>query len=107
MKAVLIFWRSISHCKFFIYGDTVGIMNDEIRIFNKVGSAYGTTTDVAYIRDNAGIEFLLTATILTNSNEIFNDNQYEIDALGIPFLAAVGREIYRFEKNRLGVFPNR
>ena len=96
-----------SYCKFFIYGDTEGIMNDEIRIFNKVGSAYGTTTDVAYIRDNAGIEFLLTATILTNSNEIFNDNQYEIDALGIPFLAAVGREIYRFEKNRLGVFPNR
>ena len=96
-----------SYCKFFIYGDTVGIMNDEIRIFNKVGSAYGTTTDVAYIKDNAGIEFLLTATILTNSNEIFNDNQYEIDALGIPFLAAVGREIYRFEKNRLGVFPNR
>lgn len=96
-----------SYCKFFIYGDTEGIMNDEIRIFNKVGSAYGTTTDVAYIRDNAGIEFLLTATILTNSNEIFNDNQYEIDALGIPFLAAVGREIYRFEKNRPGGLPNK
>ncbi len=96
-----------SYCKFFIYGDTEGIMNDDIRIFNKVGSAYGTTTDVAYVRDNKGIEFLLTATILTNSNEIFNDNQYEIDALGIPFLAALGREIYQFEKNRHGVFPNK
>ncbi len=89
-----------SYCKFFIYGDTEGIMNDEIRIFNKVGSAYGTTTDIAYIKDDKGVEFLLSATILTNSNKIFNDNRYEIDALGIPFLAALGREIYRYEKNR-------
>ena len=88
-----------SYCKFFIYGDTKGLMNDEIRIYNKVGLAYGTTTDVAYIRDNKGIEFLLSATILTNENEIFNDNKYEIDDLGIPFLAALGREIYQFEKN--------
>ena len=29
---------------------------------------------------------------------VFNDNQYEIDSLGIPFLAALGREIYQFEK---------
>ena len=87
-----------SYCKFFIYGDTKGIMNDEIRIYNKVGLAYGTTTEVAYIKDNNGTEFLLSATILTNENKIFNDNQYEIDSLGIPFLAALGREIYQFEK---------
>tara|TARA_B100000497_G_scaffold76324_1_gene85398 strand:- start:1217 stop:1336 length:120 start_codon:yes stop_codon:yes gene_type:complete len=37
---------------------------------------------------------------LTNENEIFNDNYYEIDALRIPFLAALGRERYQFEKNR-------
>ena len=89
-----------SYCKFFIYGDLKGVMSDEIRIYNKVGLAYGTTTDVAYIRDNMGIEFLLSATILTNENEIFNDNQYEIDSLGIPFLAALGREIYQFEKRK-------
>ena len=88
-----------SYCKFFIYGDTEGLMNDEIRIYNKVGLAYGTTTDVAYIRDKKGIEFLLSATILTNENEIFNDNKYEIDDLGIPFLAALGREIYQLEKD--------
>ena len=87
-----------SYCKFFLYGDTKGLMNDEIRIYNKVGLAYGTTTDVAYIRDKKGVEFLLSATILTNKNEIFNDNKYEIDDLGIPFLAALGREIYQFEK---------
>jgi hypothetical protein len=31
---------------------------------------------------------------LTNENEIFNDNHYEIDALVIPLLAVLGRERY-------------
>ena len=89
-----------SYCKFFIYGDQKGLITDKTRIFNKVGLAYGTTTDVAYIKDDQGIEFFLTATILTNKNEIFNDDQYEYDQLGIPFLAALGREMYEFEKNQ-------
>ena len=88
-----------SYCKFFIYGDKKGEMTNNIRIYNKVGLAYGTATDVAYVKDSNGVEFFLTATILTNKNEIFNDNTYEYDELGIPFLAAVGREIYKFEKN--------
>lgn len=83
-----------SYCKFFIYGDKKGVMTPEIRIFNKVGIAYGTLTDVAYIRDkNTGLEFFLTATVLVNENQIFNDNIYEYEELGIPFLAALGREI--------------
>lgn len=89
-----------SYCKFFIYGDQRGLMTDKTRIYNKVGLAYGTSTDVAYIKDDQGIEFFLTATILTNKNEIFNDDQYEYDQLGIPFLAALGREMYQFEKNQ-------
>ena len=89
-----------SYCKFFIYGDKKGEMTNNIRIYNKVGLAYGTTTDLAYVKDRNGIEFFLTATILTNKNEIFNDNKYEYEQLGIPFLAALGREIYQFEKNK-------
>ena len=89
-----------SYCKFFIYGDKKGEMTNNTRIYNKVGLAYGTTTDLAYVKDRNGIEFFLTATILTNKNEIFNDNKYEYDQLGIPFLAALGREIYQFEKNK-------
>ena len=89
-----------SYCKFFIYGDKKGEMTNNTRIYNKVGLAYGTATDVAYVKDRNGIEFFLTATILINKNEIFNDNTYEYDQLGIPFLAALGREIYQFEKNK-------
>ena len=83
-----------SYCKFFIYGDQKGAMNREIRIYNKVGFAYGTLTDVAYIKDeNNEVEFFLTATILVNENNVFNDDIYEFDRVGIPFLAALGRVV--------------
>ena len=86
------YWDSYS--KFFIYGDQKGAMNREIRIYNKVGSAYGTLTDVAYIKDeNNEVEFFLTATILVNENNVFNDDVYEFDRVGIPFLAALGRAV--------------
>ena len=85
-----------SYCKFFIYGDQKGAMIPEIRIFNKVGQAYGTLTDVAYIKDEKNkIEFFLTATILVNENMIYNDDFYEYDEIGIPFLAALGRSVHK------------
>ena len=83
-----------SYCKFFIYGDKKGTMTPQIRIYNKVGFAYGTLTDVAYVQDKkSNLEFFITATVLVNENQIFNDNIYEFEELGIPFLAALGREI--------------
>lgn len=90
-----------SYGKFFIYGDRKGEMTDAVRIYNKVGYAYGTLTDVAYIRDaRSGAEFFLSASILVNKNGIFNDNQYEYDAIGIPFLAEVGRAVLSYEQSR-------
>ena len=91
-----------SYGKFFIYGDSKERIPDHFKIYNKVGYAYGTLTETAYIIDkSSGIEFLLSATILVNNNEIFNDNTYEYETLGIPFLAQLGREIYlqEYEKN--------
>jgi len=73
-------------------------MDPTIKIYNKVGLAYGTITDVAYIKnEQEGVDFFLAATVLVNQNKIFNDNQYEYDALGIPFLAALGKAVYDYE----------
>jgi beta-lactamase class A len=87
-----------SYVKFFMFGDTTDPMPDHIKIYNKVGYAYGTLTDCAYIKDTKNdIDFMLTATILVNGNGIFNDNTYEYDEVGIPFLAQLGRELYDYE----------
>ena len=90
-----------SYVKFFIYGDQKGAMTNNIRIFNKVGDAYGTLTETAYIQDEASnIEFLLTATVHVNENQIFNDNIYEYDSIGFPFMAGLGRAILNYEQVR-------
>jgi len=89
------------YVKFFMYGDSDDLMPASVRIFNKVGYAYGYLTDVAYITDkNTGIEFILTATIHVNENGIYNDNNYQYDKLGIPFLAKIGRLFYNYESSR-------
>lgn len=87
--------------KFFIYGDVKDTIPKHIEIYNKVGYAYGTLTDCAYIKDTKNnIDFMLTATLLVNKDGIFNDDNYEYEEIGIPFLAQLGREIYNHELNR-------
>ena len=88
--------------KFFMYGDNEDIfIPDEIRIFNKVGYAYGTLTDAALIVDFKNeLAFFLTATILVNDNQTFNDGVYEYDDVGIPFLASLGRKVHEYELSR-------
>ena len=90
-----------SYVKFFLFGDSDTPYPEHIEIYNKVGYAYGTLTDCAYIRDvKNDVEFLLTATLLVNSNGVFNDNDYEYEKIGIPFLAALGQELYDLEIHR-------
>ena len=90
-----------SYCKFFIFGDTTDTINSSIKIYNKIGQAYGTLTDCAYIIDEKnGVEFMVTATLLVNKNKIFNDGIYEYDEIGIPFLAELGRQLYIISKSK-------
>ena len=89
------------YCKFLMYGDDTTQRPDHIRIFNKVGDAYGFLTDVAYIVDlERGVEFMLSATILCNSDGIFNDDTYNYDELGFPFMGKLGRGVYQYECQR-------
>ncbi|MCX2679233.1 serine hydrolase [Galbibacter sp. EGI 63066] len=85
-----------SYGKFFIYGDSKENIPRDIKIHNKVGYAYGYLTDCAYIHDQENdVEFIVSATIHVNENRIFNDNNYEFDNIGIPFLAELGRQLYK------------
>jgi hypothetical protein len=90
-----------SYVKFLVFGDNKNEMPDHIRVFNKVGLAYGFITDFAYVVDFKNkIEFLVSATLHVNDNLIYNDGIYEYDEIGIPFLAELGRQLYQYELNR-------
>ncbi|MBC7920597.1 MAG: serine hydrolase [Ferruginibacter sp.] len=92
--------------KFLLYGDRQDTVPDHLRIFNKVGQAYGTLTDNAYVVDfDRGVEFLLSATIYVNEDQILNDDRYEYDTVGLPFLGSLGRVIYEYEVRRQKKYP--
>jgi hypothetical protein len=87
--------------KFLFYGAAKGRAPKHIRIFNKIGGAYGFLTDVCYFVDFENkIEFFLSATILCNSDGVFNDDKYDYDAVGYPFLKNLGQLVYEHEVKR-------
>ena len=76
-------------------------MPSHIRVFNKVGWAYGFLTDVSYVIDLKNkVEYMLSATIYVNQDGILNDNKYEYETVGHPFLNELGKSIYNFELKR-------
>ena len=90
-----------AYAKFLMYGDTKEPIPDHIRIFNKIGLAYGFITDNAYIVDlKSNIEFFLSATLYVNGNQTLNDNTYEYEEKGLPFMADLGKMIYEYELRR-------
>jgi len=91
-----------TYCKFLYYGSEKNVpLNPSIRIFNKVGDAYGFLLDNAYVVDfDKKVEFIVTAVILCNEDEIFNDEKYDYDSIGFPFFKNLGEVIYEYELKR-------
>ena len=89
------------YLKFLIFGATKTRLPRHIRLFNKSGDAYGYLLDNAYIADfEKGIEFMLTAVIYANEDQIFNDNKYDYETVGLPFLANLGKTFFEYELSR-------
>jgi cell division protein FtsI/penicillin-binding protein 2 len=90
-----------SYVKFLMFGDSKEPIPGHIKIHNKVGLAYGYLTDNAYIVDEYNnVKFFLSATISVNENQIFNDDNYEYEGIGLPFLSNLGRVIYDYELSK-------
>jgi hypothetical protein len=89
-------------CKFLYYGsEKNATLNPSIRIFNKVGDAYGFLLDNAYVVDfDKKVEFIVTAVLLCNEDEIFNDEKYDYYSIGFPFYRNLGEVIYEYELKR-------
>ena len=89
-----------SYVKFF-FSDASKKIPAHIRVFNKVGWAYGFLTDVSYVRDTLNnIEYMLAATVYVNSDGIVNDSKYDEETVGFPFLKAIGDKFYTYELSR-------
>ena len=97
-----------SNCKFLYTGSEKGPFPSHLKIFNKVGDAYGFLLDIAYVMDpEKKIEFMLSAVIYCNSDGIINDSMYDYDSVGYPFYKNLGQLIYNYELQRKKAFlPN-
>jgi hypothetical protein len=89
-----------SYVKFF-FQDSTHVMPKHIRVFNKVGWAYGFLTDVSYVLDTKNnIDYMLSATVYVNSDGVVNDSKYDEETVGFPFLNKVGTAFYEYELKR-------
>jgi len=98
------YWNT--YVKFIYYGAGKEPVNPNIRIFNKPGDAYGFMLDIAYVTDlEKNIEFMVSAVIHCNSDEIFNDDKYDYNTVGYPFMKNLGRVLYDYELTRPKKYP--
>jgi hypothetical protein len=89
------------NCKLLMFAGTNQDIDRNIRIYNKIGEAYGFLVDMAYIIDfEKKIEFVLGAVIYVNENEILNDGVYEYETVGYPFMRDLGRVFYEYDLKR-------
>jgi hypothetical protein len=90
-----------TYSKYIFYGSGKGAVSKNIRSFNNSGIAYGQITDVAYIVDlEKKIEFIVSATIYCNADGILNDDKYEYNTIGLPFMKDIGKALYDYESKR-------
>lgn len=90
-----------AYAKFLLFGSEKGKLPENIRIFNKTGDAYGNLLDIAYIVDHKNkIEFFLSAIIYCNNDGILNDDKYDYNTIGLPFMKHLGQVIYDYELTR-------
>lgn len=89
-------------CKWLFYGgDSLAVINPDIRIFNKIGDSYGYDIDNAYIVDfKHNVEFMITAVVQSNEDGIYNDDKYEYKTVCLPFMKNLAQVIYELELKR-------
>ncbi len=84
------------YVKFLLPGLRKVVPDDRLEIYNKVGQAYGFSTENAWVVDReTGRSFFLAATLYTNEDGILNDDQYEYEDVALPFLADLGEAVAR------------
>lgn len=90
-----------TYAKFLLGGGGQAVLPPGVQMYNKIGQAYGFLIDNAYVTDSArGVEFLLSAVVYVNADGVLNDDKYEYDGIGFPFLRELGQRVYEAECRR-------
>lgn len=69
---------------------------DPVKVYGKGGRAYGFSIENVYaVNESTGRSFFVAATIYTNDNETLNDDRYDYESVGTPFLTRLGTVLAR------------
>lgn len=83
-------------CKFVLRGISDVVPRPHLRVYDKIGRAYGFSVENAWIEDiRTGAGFFLAIVLYTNPDGVVNDDEYGYEAQADPFLDAAGRAIAR------------
>jgi hypothetical protein len=84
------------YCKYFLPGLARVVPKDHLKVYDKVGQAYGFVIDNAYVVDTSTKRaFFLSATVWADSDGILNDDKYDYDTLSVPLMADIAEIIAR------------
>jgi len=87
-----------TYAKYLLGGGGLAPLPPGVRVFNKIGQAYGFLIDNAYVIDvDEKVEFLLSAVVYVNADGVLNDDKYDYDTIGFPFMRDLGRRVYEAE----------
>jgi len=90
-----------NYLKYNLFGQDKNVSYPNIEYFNKAAMAYGFLSDCSYLKDSAkNVEFFLSVGLYVNKDGVFNDNKYEYDSIGLPFMKRLGELIYLKMKQR-------
>lgn len=77
-----------AYVKYLLPGLARVVPAERLRVFNKIGQAYGFMTENAQVVDTGtGRSFFLAATLYTNEDGVLNDDKYDYETVALPFLA--------------------
>jgi hypothetical protein len=83
-------------CKFVLPGVRRVVPKEHLRVYDKIGRAYGFSIENAYVEDTrTGAGFFLAAVLYTNADGVLNDDEYDYEAVADPFFADLGEVIAR------------
>jgi hypothetical protein len=84
------------YCKYVLPGLRRVVPAAHLRVYDKIGRAWGFTIENAYVEDTrTGAGFFLAAVLYTNPDGLLGDDDYGYQDVSNPFFAALGEIVAR------------